>query len=738
MNRVRMRLILNGVVQGVGMRPSIYRLATKIGLGGYVKNTSSGVVIEVEGGKDMVDRFCKSIYEYLPENATLKDVYSSMLPPAGYGDFYIDLSSDAKNKSITIPADLALCQQCKSEFRNPSNRRYLYPFINCTACGPRFSIIQSIPYDRVNTTMSVFKMCAECSQEYRNPSNRRFHAEPIACERCGPYVWFVSGSKKYTLDAVTRAIEFLLEGRIIAIKGLGGFHIACLPEKNVVDRLRKIKSRDAKPFAVMVKNISIAESICYVDEKARDILLSRRAPIVILKSKRADILEAVAPGLNEIGIMLPYTPLHELIFEKIPILIMTSANFKDEPVCIDNSKIMDIQLDGYLLHNRDIANRVDDSVMRHDGITIIIRRARGFVPEPVSINSRARDIILATGAELKNTFTILKEGDAYISQHIGDLSDAKAFEFFVEAIEKFKKLLGVEIDVVAHDMHPDYISTIWAKNTGKKLIQVQHHIAHIGSVIAEEGLEGDVVGVAFDGTGYGMDGSIWGGEFFVYESNTFRRVAHLKPFKLIGGERSIKEIWRIAFSILAGIEPHHAIKFIPPELRRYENVFFKMLENEKMLTTSMGRLFDAVSAISGIRNTVDYEAQAAMELEAISSIEYGLNFDIFEDGGMYVIDWEPVIKGILRASNKNLAGSMFHGACVNMVVDVVKKISSTNKIKDVVLSGGCFQNMILLKNVVNILKNSGYNVYYNKRTPLNDGNISLGQVWYASKILECA
>ncbi|MCS7184505.1 MAG: carbamoyltransferase HypF, partial [bacterium] len=511
--------------------------------------------------------------------------------------------------------------------------------------------------------------------------------------------------------------------------------------EDVVKRLRKLKNRPYKPFAIMVKNIDVACKLCYIDELAKKILLSPAAPIVILTCKDSEVLDLVSPGLKEIGIMLPYTPLHNMLFDEgLDYLIMTSGNLADEPICIDNKSALNLPVDGWLLHNRDIENRVDDSVVRIGSIPILIRRSRGFVQEPIELGIDCKTCILGVGAELKNTITIATNKYAYVSQHIGDLSEAKVFEFFVEVYNKIKKLLDIEPEYIAHDMHPDYISTIWSKASNKKLIEVQHHHAHIASVLAEHKLDKKVIGVAFDGSGYGLDGSIWGGEFLIVDGLNFKRVAHIKPFKLIGGEKAIKEIWRCAFAIAAEIDQSFALSLIPENYLKYSDVFFKLIENEKILTSSMGRLFDAVATISGVRNYATYEAQAASELEAIcEKVEYGLRFLVNKENGVYVIDPTPFFKEIIyngsRYTSKKIS-SLFHGACIDMICDVVNKVAMESRVFDVVLSGGCFQNKILLENAIIKLKSFGYRVYINQKLPPNDANISLGQVWVALKGLK--
>ena len=627
---VRRKFQITGVVQGVGFRPFIYRLATECRLSGYVLNDSSGVMIEVQGPRPLVDAFAGRIRPEAPSmsrivSLTTADVSIDSQP----NGFRILESHGSAEQRVLISPDIATCDDCLREVLDPSDRRYGYPFINCTNCGPRFTIVRDIPYDRPLTTMSVFPMCPECEGEYHDPANRRFHAQPNACWRCGPQLEFRSESRPASENPFSEVVLALRNGQIAAIKGLGGFHLAVdATNSAAVERLRARKHRIEKPFAVMVPNIETAERLCVMDDAARRLLLSPQRPIVLLpKRAGSGVSEAVAPGNRDLGIFLPYTPLHHLLFAEgnFTVLVMTSANLSEEPICIDNEEAIRRLAgiaDCFLLHNREILIRSDDSVLRVvDGRPRQLRRSRGFVPMPVFVDHELPPI-LAVGGELKNTICYTRRNTAFLSQHVGDLENVESYGFFGETVHHLGQILEIEPEAIAYDLHPGYFSTQWAKKqTGIRLVGVQHHHAHIASCMAENHLDGKVIGFALDGTGYGTDGHIWGGEVLVADYAGFERAAHFEYVAMAGGEAAIREPWRMAISYLWH---HFGRDFIPRDLAflrernpRSVELICQALEKKinSPLTSSAGRLFDAISALCEVRSIANYEGQAAIELE---------------------------------------------------------------------------------------------------------------------------
>lgn len=759
----RNSIFISGIVQGVGFRPFIFKLANKYHLNGWVRNSSLGVFVEIEGEASRIERFLSEIKTKSPIHAKIDKISFEELDLAGYKKFEILESESVDSEFQSISPDIAVCFDCLNELFDPKDRRYRYPFINCTNCGPRFSIIKDIPYDRVNTTMVDFNMCPDCEREYKNPENRRFHAQPIVCAKCGPKVWLekfqglnnqaVTSTIFYEEEAVQQARAVVAEGKILAIKGLGGFHLACdAKNTQAVQELRQKKMRSHKPFAVMMADVNTVQRHCHLDEYERELIESPAHPIVILKRRSMSLISPdVAPGQNQIGVMLPYSPLHALLLEKqkgFPeVMVMTSGNISEEPICTDNidarQKLIYIA-DAFLMHDRDIQIRSDDSVLRIVNKNIHpIRRSRGYTPIPITLPLESPPI-LAVGAELKNTFCLTNKNLAFVSHYIGDLQNYETLQSFENGIKHFEKLFKAQPKLIAHDNHPDYLSTQYALSRSKKenikCINIQHHHAHIASLMAENGLVGDrqVIGVAFDGTGYGDDGAIWGGEFLVADYSNYLRHTHLGYFSLPGGDAAIRHPSRIALGLLHT----YGLKYsnqngVRTDLSENEIVRLeKQIENmvNTFSTSSVGRLFDAISSIIGIRHIIDYEAQAAVELEAIvDADEKGFYEFEYIDG---LITFSTGIKNILSdlstGVSVNKISSKFHNGLAMMVNQVCLKIKKDIGIKEVALSGGVWQNKTLLIGTMDILEKNGFQVFTHHVVPANDGGISLGQAAIAS------
>jgi hydrogenase maturation protein HypF len=814
----RQKIIVKGVVQGVGFRPFVYNLAKSLNLKGYVNNSSKGVTIEIEG--DGSSAFIERLPKEAPPLSQIVSIDVSQLPYHGYQDFSI-LESQDEGSFTLISADVSVCQDCFGEMLDRNDRRYLYPFINCTNCGPRYTITKSVPYDRPNTTMSVFNMCPDCKREYNDPSDRRFHAQPNACPVCGPQVTLKVKNEKITKkisnppsspfkkggfsysptlakggkegffdhqSPIVETIKLLKEGRILAIKGLGGFHIACdATNKEAVEELRLKKRKSNKPFGLMAPDVETVRKFCEVSPEEEALLLSNRRPIVLLKKKPGNLLpEAVSPHNPCIGFMLPYTPLHYLLFyhpvdssliphpssltKNFDALVMTSGNISEEPIVIDNGEAIEKLsgiADAFLIHNRDIFMRVDDSVTRiipglNRGIEILrqaqddgngnhlknlpttyfIRRSRGYVPDVVALHDEGPEV-LGCGADIKNIFTLTKGSFAIPSQHIGDMENYETLQFFEESLRNLKSVYRVEPEALAHDLHPMYLSTQWAlRQEGIRKIGIQHHYAHVASVMAERGLKNKVIGVSFDGTGYGTDGNLWGGEFLIADLKGFRRAGHLKYTPLPGGENAIREPWRIAVSYLKDATGDEVIPYLKSIgfLKRYGakqiDTLLKVIGNRQFspLSSGAGRLFDAISAMTGVCDQNTFEGEAAIALEAIAAP------DITEDYPVDIkfretmeIDFSHTILGIIRdmtkGEEKGLISSKFHNTIISAIQRVVEKLSSLHQIKDVVLCGGVFQNMYLLERTVSRLRTSGMLVYIHDKVPTNDAGISLGQAY---------
>lgn len=733
--RARCRLRVRGVVQGVGFRPAIYRLAGQRGLAGFVRNETDGVVIEVEGDGAAVTSFVELVRTHAPDGARIDAIETGTLPPLGEEGFRIETSTGAPGRG-ELPADRATCDACLREMFDPADRRFRYPFITCTACGPRFTIIRDLPYDRARTTMDRFAMCEACLSEYEDPADRRFHAETNACSACGPRLVVADPSGRDVRSPLDAAIAALRAGRIVAVKGIGGFHLAVdAANDEAVRRLRERKQRPDKPFAVMVRDLAAAERIAVVGDAAREALISAARPIVCVPTRPSAVAPSVAPRLDEIGIMLPYSPLHHLLLHDGPkVLVMTSGNRRDEPVAIDDGAIAQLAdiADAFLLHDRPIHRRADDSVVRVVATTSqLVRRSRGIVPEAIALPFDAPDV-LAAGAELKSTIAVTRGRSVYLSPHIGDLSHPETLRFFEESIAAATELFGVAPVAVAHDLHPDYASTRWALRANLPRVGVQHHHAHIASCMAEHGRTDALIGVAFDGTGCGPAGDLWGGEILIASLGGFERAGYLRPIALPGGEAAIREPWRLAAAALldAG-EPLDLFERVAPNrLANIETLLRRGINAP--VTTSAGRWFDAVAALCGIRDAITFEAQAAMEMEAIAADE-GDPYEFVIDKGE--IDLRPAVRTIAGEVRSGVPAAIisaqFHETLARAVALFIERIAPPD-LRTVALSGGCFQNRRLTERTQTLLESAGFEVLIHRRVPPNDGGIALGQAAVAA------
>ena len=752
------RISAKGVVQGVGFRPFIYGLAQRYRLSGWVCNTSEDVKIEVEGKRGSIDYFLSAMAREAPPLARIEDLAVSFVPPAGYKSFEIRESEAQPGKYQLVSPDIATCKPCINDIVTPGSRRHRYPFTNCTNCGPRFTIIKDIPYDRPLTTMSYFKMCPDCQQEYEDPLDRRFHAQPNACPACGPRLELTENKGKPVVcsDIVSKTAELLREGRIVAIKGLGGFLLACNAENaETVNLLRRRKHRPSKPFAVMLRDIEEVRKHCTVSNVEEKLLSSQQAPIVLLEwNGSSSICRETGTRLRYLGVMLPYTPLHHLILQETNLpLVMTSGNISEEPIAGQNSEALSRLgeiADFFVLHDRDIHSTYDDSVaMVFNSQPRLIRRSRGYAPFPINLTSKVLQI-LACGAEEKNTFCLTRDNHAFLSQHIGDMENIETLEHYERTVELYKRLFRINPTIIAYDMHPGYLATVYAleqaEKHGLKPLAVQHHHAHIASCLADNGKEGPVIGVAFDGTGYGSDGHIWGGEFLIADYKGFKRAGQLEYLPLPGGALAIKKPYRTALGYVLALLGEggldNRLSFLG-EIDAAERELVRRqveLNLNSPLTSSMGRLFDAVSAMAGIRSAIDYEAQAAIEMEMLSyraSDEEGsYPFSLAGDDGHTIIKLRELVAAVLddllKGCNASTVGMRFHNTVAIMARDVCVKIRGESGLNSVVLSGGCFQNRLLLTKVTGLLIQSGFDVLNHKNVPSNDGGISLGQAVIAA------
>ncbi len=752
----RLKLIVGGRVQGVGFRPTVFRYAKEASAGGFVKNTREGVVIEIEGPAAVLNEFGRNIVEHPPPLARIDRIEASLAEPAGEREFVILPSDEPGGARALFPIDTATCGECLRELRDPGDRRYRYPFINCTNCGPRFTIIEGLPYDRPRTTMSTFAMCAACRAEYGDPADRRFHAEPVSCPACGPVLTLIDArGKRIAGDPIDGARERIAGGAIVAVKGLGGYHIACSAAgPGPVRTLRERKRRPAKPFALMFRDLDTLLGYCRAGEIERRLLESPEAPIVLLRRAGIPLPGSIAPGNGYIGAFLPYTPVHHLLMETFDVLVMTSANYTDEPLISNEEELEGILgsiADAALVHDRPIAHKCDDSIFFVPaGIPVPIRRARGFVPEPAGLPRPVKRCILALGGQMKGTFAVSRDDEVFISPHMGDLGDFRSQRNFRAELEEFIKILEVEPDVVVHDLHPDYFTTRLADGLGiATRIAVQHHHAHAVSVMAEYGLDEPVIAVTFDGTGFGSDGKLWGCEFLLARYDDFERLAHLAYLPLPGGEAAIMEPWRMALVHLWNLfgddvlgAAHPAAHLLEPFPRG------KVLELARRginapLTSSMGRLFDAAAFLLRCGGKVSYEAEAAVALEALAlDAEENSRYYRFGLGGndVTVIDPAPVIRGLLDDMERGVARSdiaaAFHESVARLVVGLSEKLAGERGIADVVLSGGVFQNRLLCERIAALGESCRCRLHHHVLVPPNDGGISFGQVRVGAARLE--
>lgn len=743
----RLKVNVRGAVQGVGFRPFVYRLATGLELCGWVNNSPEGVTLEVEGPTVDLDTFLLRLSEEKPPRSSIQSLESSWLDPSGHSGFVIAESEGGGEKTAIILPDIGTCSDCLADILDPENRRYKYPFTNCTNCGPRYSIIRALPYDRANTTMAAFKMCEACRSEYKDPMDRRFHAQPNACPECGPQIelWDAAGATIAVCDdALKAAADAIRSGNIVAVKGLGGFHLGCdASSDEAVRELRQRKHREEKPLAVMAPSIESVFGLCHVSRLERRLLMSPESPIVLLERRTGSpISTLVAPRNPYLGVMLPYTPLHHLLTRELGFpIVATSGNLSDEPICIDESEAVE-RLEGiadlFLVHDRPIERHVDDSIVRvMMGREAVVRRARGYAPLPFSIPPVEQPIV-AAGAHLKNTVAIAVKNRAYVSQHIGDLENEHAFAAFDRVIGDVERLYEVEPVIAACDLHPDYASRRWAMASGLRTVEVQHHYAHILSCMAENEVPAPALGIAWDGTGYGTDGTIWGGEFLAINDAGFERAAHLRTFRLPGGDRAAREPGRAALGLLYEVlgdsvferrDLSPVASFSKRDLRLIGQMLAQRLNCP--ITSSAGRLFDAVASILSLRERVAFEGQAAMELEFIADADergtYGFKV------ALGAVDWEPMLRQLISdlasGGRPAIISARFH----NTLVEMISAVAVEADIERVVLSGGCFQNRRLLEHAVARLTSDGFKVYWHQRIPTNDGGISLGQVAAAAR-----
>jgi hydrogenase maturation protein HypF len=752
-------------VQGVGFRPFVFKQAVELGLVGFVLNDSAGVLLEVEGPSEQVDELCRVLSDGPPPLARVKSVdWTTLEATDADKSFSIVESSAGQVPNAAVSVDSATCDDCLSEVDDPGNRRYRYPFTNCTNCGPRYTIVISVPYDRPATTMAPFKMCPDCQAEYDDPANRRFHAQPNACATCGPQIAFYNPSGELNAEAdeaLDRVVKSLCAGHILAIKGIGGYHLATdATNAGAVAELRRRKARDDKPFALMVSDLEMARSLCVLDPQAETTLSSTARPIVLAQRRPGNtIANEVAPNVQDLGVMLAYTPLHHLIMAKVARpLVMSSGNRSDDPIAYLDRDAFDRlgpMVDGVLAHNRRIHIRCDDSVVRATGRrTQMVRRSRGFAPEPLSLSRLAKRQVLAVGAELKNTVSVAKESFLVCSHHIGDLEHLAAYEAFQQAAAHLCQLFGIEPAVVAHDLHPEYMSTKYALELGLDSWPVQHHHAHIASCMAEHGHYDPVLGIAFDGLGYGVDGTMWGGEFLVADFDGFERVAHLRPVPMPGGTSAIREPWRMALAWVQLASGTGAAVRVGESLDpRWRQVLALMTDDDPadhsaaprpILTTSAGRLFDAVAALLGLRSQVSYEGQAAIELEMLTRFvprDAAPSYPVAisrqaGSGGLDVLDPSPLVDTVLReiqhGTDRALIAAGFHQSLGRATAELAASLARRYQLDTVALSGGVFQNVRFSDIVEDALVCEGLHVLVHESVPPNDGGISVGQAAIAS------
>jgi len=749
----RVRIVIRGAVQGVGFRPFIYRLAEELNLKGWVLNNTQGVFVEAEATADVLQQFLLRIEREKPAISFIQSFEHNFVDPVPYDKFEIRESTDGAKTALILP-DIATCSECQREIFDPTNRRYRYPFTNCTNCGPRFTIVEALPYDRPRTSMRIFKMCPECSAEYHNPRDRRFHAQPNACPKCGPHLelWDETGAVASSGDeALQRTAAAIKAGMIVAVKGLGGFHLMVdASNEAAVVRLRQRKRREGKPFALMFPSLQEIVEHAIVNPMEERLLRSPEAPIVLLRRGiRDDLAASIAPGNPYLGVMLPYTPLHHLLMRELRMpVVATSGNVSDEPICIhEQEAILRLQgiADLFLVHNRPIVRHVDDSVVRvMAGRELVLRRARGFAPLPVLVDNAAPDVI-AVGAHQKNAVAASVGNQVFISQHIGDLETVPAYGAFEQVLADFTELYGLQTKTIACDLHPEYFSTQYARKQSRvDVVAVQHHYAHALSCMAENQVAPPALGISWDGSGYGPNETVWGGEFLRITQTGFERVAHLRTFRLPGGEKAVKEPRRVALSILhetfgADLDECGELAVLLAFTAKERHLLDGMLERgiRSPRTSSAGRLFDAVASIIGLRQVCRFEGQAAMELEFLThkiETDAAYDFDLNDGEDGRGIDWAQMVRAIVRDVHGDVPAGViaarFHNTLVEMMVRAAKSCGE----EKVVLSGGCFQNRYLTERAIQRLREEGFRPYWHQRVPPNDGGIALGQVAAVSRM----
>jgi hydrogenase maturation protein HypF len=749
----RLGITVTGIVQGVGFRPFVYNLAHRYNLSGWVLNNSNGVEMEVEGYQAGLDDFVLALRQEVPPLAVIGEISVTSHPVMKDTQFVIRYSVSGAAKAALVSPDVATCPDCRRELGNDADRRYQYPFINCTNCGPRYSIIQDVPYDRSNTTMAGFIMCEACQQEYDKPTDRRFHAQPNACPVCGPaYRLLDRQGNVLSGDVVSETRRLVSEGKIVAVKGIGGYHLACdACNERAVQALRQRKIRENKPFAVMAGSLETVRMLCELSLAEEQLLTGPARPIVLLNKKQTgQLASSVAPGNPQLGVMLPYAPVHWLLLTGQDIWVMTSGNTSDEPIAYDDADAFErlaAIADYFLVHNRPIANRTDDSVVRvFQNEPYMLRRSRGYVPSPLEMHWDLPPV-LAMGGELKNTFCLTRGKQAFLGPHIGDLENMPTFAYYKQAINHFKQLFAVEPQLVAYDLHPEYLSTKYAQQLSLPTVGIQHHHAHIAAVMAEYGLHEPVIGVAFDGTGYGTDGNLWGGEFLVADLEGFSRPGHCRYMPLPGGTKAITEPWRMAAWVLQELYGEQTAELgiacteqLPANWQLAMQAAAKGLNSP--LTSSVGRLFDTAAALIGLRQTIHYEGQAAIELElAAAGISGELLPYHLSSGTPAILDFTPafaaMVQSLRHGASTGYLAACFHLTLADATVSMVRYISQQTAIKKVVFSGGVFQNTTLLSQIFRMLEKDPFSLYIHRHVPANDGGLALGQAVIAGKKLGC-
>ena len=747
------KIVVKGIVQGVGFRPFIYKNATKNNLKGFVNNTSKGVFIEVEGYEEDITYFIDEIKHKPPVLSKVTDIKIIDKEIEGYTNFKIIESKEEEEAITLISPDIAICDDCLRDIRDKNNRRYRYAFTNCTNCGPRFSITKKVPYDRENTTMDVFQMCSECREEYNDPLNRRFHAQPNGCSKCGPRVYICNkeGNKIISNDPIKDIVKEIKNGKIVAIKGIGGFHLACdAKNKEVINELRKRKKRPRKPLAVMMRDIETVKKYCDVNELEERILLGNKKPILLLDKKRNSLLpkELTNYQNGKLGVMLPYTPVHHILFsEDIDILVMTSANISGEPMVYKNHEAIE-KLKGiadfYLMNNRHIYIPIDDSVSRVVlGKESVLRNARGYAPKSMEIKDMAYSIAL--GANSNNTFAIANNENIFFSNYIGDLANYNTWQHYINSLEHMKGIYNIDPKSYFYDLHPNFYQNELLKEIKTKKIGIQHHHAHIVACMAEHSLEEEVIGVAFDGTGYGTDGKLWGGEFFICDKERFKRLAHINYIALPGGEGAIREPWKIAISYLYDTFKEDYTAYVPKHLQEKKHqiiteIIKKDINSPK--ASSIGRLFDAVAALLGFDGKITFQGEAAIDLENLCcrDDQSFYQYNISLDDGIYIIDCKPLIKSVvievIDGIDKELIARRFHNTIIKFTIELCEILRKEYNLSSVVLSGGVFQNEILLINIYKELIKRDFKVYIHEQIPANDEGISIGQMIIGNEILK--